>query len=60
MKIRLSFGLIDGFSLVPFSHEYPALFSITTHPYILVTTAFESQHLHLHFNYTLDGVYLRE
>jgi hypothetical protein len=60
MILLLSFGLIDDFLLVFFFHEYPALFSIATHPHILVSTTFESQHLHLHFNYTLNGEYLRE
>jgi hypothetical protein len=48
------------FLTIFFAHEYPALFFITTHPYILVERVFESQHLNLHFDYTLDGEYLRE
>jgi hypothetical protein len=45
---------------VSFARKYPTLFSITTHPHILVDIIFKAQHLHLHFNYTLDGKYPRE
>jgi hypothetical protein len=48
------------FHITFFSHEYSALFSIVTHPHILVSLAFELGQLKLHFNYTLDEDYLTE
>jgi zinc-binding in reverse transcriptase len=56
----IKFWLDRWFLNVSFAHEFPTLYSIASHPNILVTIVFEDKVIHLHFDDILDGNYLRE